>query len=162
MLFCHSSGILRSRMPQLWHSTSSIAIGLVTESLSQPRSSLQNTVRRLRRTCDTNLVDFAGTTEKDDEMLLSWTALVGSAAASSHPNIALLVIDGTATFPSPLACCSPSPTLAHPLRLDLGFSDVSFNGGDFPTPTSTRWPRLVWCSPRPMFSQSAAPLARRS
>jgi hypothetical protein len=37
-----------------WHSTSSIAIGLVIESLSQPRSSLQNTVRlhtRAARRC---------------------------------------------------------------------------------------------------------------
>ena len=29
-----------------WHSSARIAIGLVTEGLSQPRSSLQNTIRQ--------------------------------------------------------------------------------------------------------------------
>ena len=52
---CQSCGILERRMPELWqfvesnaiawHSSAWIAIGLVTEGLSQPRSSLQNTVR---------------------------------------------------------------------------------------------------------------------
>ena len=55
---CHARGIRERRMPEqwqcvesnaiVWHSSAWIAIGLVTEDLSQPRSSLQNTVRRLR------------------------------------------------------------------------------------------------------------------
>ena len=54
---CQSCGIRERRMPELWqfvesnaiawHSSARIAIGLVTEGLSQPRSSLQNTVRRV-------------------------------------------------------------------------------------------------------------------
>jgi hypothetical protein len=38
-LECHSSGILRSRMPQLWHSTSKIAIFISVVAI------WQNTVR---------------------------------------------------------------------------------------------------------------------
>jgi hypothetical protein len=52
---CLSNARRERRMPELWqfvksnaiawHSSARIAIGLVTEGLSQPRSSLQNTVR---------------------------------------------------------------------------------------------------------------------